>query len=103
MVKPESMRIACHECNRGGRGNDPDKCSCGWRVVRPSSSGCYLGTPIVGDPVEPPPEPKLTRSQRRYREYKAAQEWFNDSFADWIGVDREAKNRRERLRKLGIA
>lgn len=55
---------ACHACNRGGCGNDPDKCSCGWRITEPSTLGCFLGTPIVGEPTKPP---KLTRSQRRYR------------------------------------
>jgi hypothetical protein len=38
--------IACSECNRGGNGNDKDKCSCGWQVKKFNGSGCYLGTLI---------------------------------------------------------
>lgn len=96
MPKPESAHIPCHECNRGGRGNDPDKCSSGWKVTAPSPLGCYLGTPIVGDPVEPPPPPKLTRSQRRYQEYLAA-DWFGDGFPAWCGFD--GRKRRPRKRR----
>jgi hypothetical protein len=33
----------------------------------------------------PPPQPKLTRSQKRYREYLAA-DWYSDSFAEWLGI-----------------
>jgi hypothetical protein len=99
MPKPESTRIACHECNRGGRGNDPDKCSCGWKITKPGPYGCYIGTPIVGDPVEPPPEPKLTRSQKRYREYLAA-DWWGDGFAAWCGMDKDSVETRRRIRGL---
>lgn len=42
--------VFCHECNRGGNGIDPDKCSCGWQIKRKSTMGCYLGEPIVAAP-----------------------------------------------------
>lgn len=58
------MFIKCHMCNRGGRGNDKDLCSAGWRHDTPTQNGCHLGTPIVGQPRV---QPKLTRSKRRYR------------------------------------
>lgn len=99
MPKPESAWIPCHGCNRGGRGNDPDKCSCGWKVTKPGPLGCYIGTPIVGDPVEPPPEPKLTRGQRNYRKFKDA-DWFSGSFAKWCGMDADSVACRKRRREL---
>lgn len=41
--------VDCSECNRGGNGNDKDKCSCGWQVKRGGSHlGCYCGTLIEG-------------------------------------------------------
>ena len=73
----------CHECDRGGRGNATDKCSCGWRIAAPSNLGCYLGTPIVGKPVEPP---KLSRAQQRYRRYLRFSECFA-SFRDFLSWD----------------
>ena len=39
----------CHECNRGGNGNDKDKCACGWKQYKKSSKGCFLGSPIIGE------------------------------------------------------
>ncbi len=36
--------VACSECNRGGNGTDPDKCSCGWKAKRFNGSGCFIGT-----------------------------------------------------------
>jgi hypothetical protein len=39
--------IFCHECNRGGNGNDKDKCACGWQVKsKRNKAGCYIGEPI---------------------------------------------------------
>lgn len=35
--------VACSECNRGGNGADPEKCSCGHRVKRFNGSGCFIG------------------------------------------------------------
>lgn len=52
MPKTESDYTACHQCNRGGNGNDPDKCSCGWKVKRPGPYGCYIGTPIAAPRTE---------------------------------------------------
>jgi hypothetical protein len=42
----EDNKVYCHECTRGGNGNDKDKCSCGWQQKKKSSLGCYLGTKI---------------------------------------------------------
>lgn len=39
--------VFCHECERGGNGTDPEKCSCGWQVTAPSLAYCYLGEPIA--------------------------------------------------------
>jgi hypothetical protein len=36
--------IACSECNRGGNGQDKDKCSTGWQVKRGGKLGCFCGT-----------------------------------------------------------
>ena len=76
---------ACCECNRGGRGNDPDKCSCGWQSEDWDSKGCFLGTAIIGDPLKPK---KLTRSQKRYRRYLEHGDCF-DSFIDFCRWDAE--------------
>lgn len=47
MPRPESDRVLCCECERGGNGNDVDKCSCGWQVKDMDSNlGCFLGTAI---------------------------------------------------------
>jgi hypothetical protein len=37
-------KVYCHECTRGGNGDDKDKCSCGWQKKKKSNLGCYLGT-----------------------------------------------------------
>lgn len=37
------ISVACSECDRGGNGSDPDKCSCGWKVKKWNKMGCYLG------------------------------------------------------------
>jgi hypothetical protein len=80
----EPKWTACHECNRGGRGNDKDKCACGWKIVKPSRLGCYMGTAIVGEPVKPP---KLTRSQERYRHYLDVSDCF-ESFGGFLRAER---------------
>jgi hypothetical protein len=68
-VISESNFISCGQCDRGGRGNAADKCSCGCKVTDPRSPlGCFLGTPIVGEPKQPA---KLTRSQKRYQNFLA--------------------------------
>ncbi len=38
--------VYCHECNRGGNGDDKDKCSCGWQIKKETSLGCFLGEPM---------------------------------------------------------
>lgn len=39
--------VACSECERGGNGSDPDKCSCGWKAKRFNGSGCFIGSLIA--------------------------------------------------------
>lgn len=70
----------CHNCNRGGRGNDVNKCSSGFKVTKKSDLGCYLGTPIVGEPNEPK---KLSKSKEKYQKYLEYGDCFN-SFMDFI-------------------
>ena len=45
-----------------------------------------IGYVALNSPA-PPSKPKLTRSQKRYREYLEA-DWYSESFADWLGVRR---------------
>ena len=46
-IDKNGMRwTACSECERGGNGNDKDKCSCGWNVKRFNGSGCFSGIEI---------------------------------------------------------
>jgi hypothetical protein len=76
---------ACHECNRGGRGNAKDKCACGWRVTKPCDLGCFIGEPIIGEPVKPP---QVSRAKERYRRYLAAAECF-ESFGEFLKCEGE--------------
>ncbi len=46
---------------------------------------------VYGEIVVPRPLPKLTASQKRYQEFKDAQDWFGDSFADWLGIKPKKK------------
>lgn len=79
---PNNLTL-CHQCNRGGNGNDVDKCSCGWKQIEPSCLGCFLGTPIIGDIIK---KPKLSRSKQRYQRYLEYGDWF-DSFIDFCRWD----------------
>ncbi len=72
---------ACAECDRGGNGNAKDKCSCGWQCTKLNGLGCFLGTAIVG---EPKAQPKLTRSQERYRRFLE----YGDGFDSFLGFCR---------------
>lgn len=83
MSVTESNMVYCHECNRGGNGNDNDKCSCGWRQINPSYKGCFLGTPIVGAIKK---HPKISKSKMRYQKYLNMSECF-DSFRDFLRSD----------------
>jgi hypothetical protein len=40
--------IDCSECERGGNGSDPEKCSCGWKVKRGGHGMCFMGTLLNG-------------------------------------------------------
>ncbi len=77
--------IACCECNRGGNGNDPDKCSCGWQCMTWNKMGCYLGDRAAG-PIQ---KKKLSRSKERYRRYLECADSFN-SFLDYCRWDGNA-------------
>jgi hypothetical protein len=74
---------ACDECNRGGNGNDKDKCACGWQITEPNGLGCYIGSEIVG---QIRPKKKLTKSQNNYRRYLDSDPGC--SFAEWMGFGR---------------
>jgi len=74
---------ACGACNRGGNGNDKDKCACGWQTREVNALGCYLGTPIVG-PIKT--APKLTISQARYQRFLTVADCF-ESFRDFLKYD----------------
>ncbi|MCK5616290.1 hypothetical protein KAR91_81260 [Candidatus Pacearchaeota archaeon] len=74
---------ACCECNRGGNGNDKDKCSCGWKCTTWDGLGCFIGFEIVG---EIKPRKKQTRSQLRYQRYLEFADCF-DSFRDFLSWD----------------
>lgn len=74
---------ACCECNRGGNGNDPDKCSCGWQRRTWDTMGCFFGTPIVGGLRR---APKRNRAKERYQRYLESGDCF-DSFLDFCYWD----------------
>lgn len=74
---------ACSECNRGGNGNDKDKCACGWQVTEWNGLGCFLGIAIIGDIAARKP---LTRGQKRYRRYLISGDSFK-SFIDFCRWD----------------
>jgi len=38
------LYVDCTECERGKYGNDKDKCSCGWKVKKGGTLGCFIGT-----------------------------------------------------------
>jgi len=90
--------IFCSCCDRGGRGNAQDKCSCGWKVTEGEDLGCYLGKPIVGQPKQPP---KLTRSQKRYQEYLASD--YGGSFKEYMGFDLKEKGFSTAIKKARSA
>lgn len=91
MARPDSDWIACAACNRGGRGNDPQKCASGWQVTEFNGLGCFLGTPIIGEHRQPP---KLTRAQRNYREFMRSDSGL--TFAEWMGFDKDTMDRKKR-------
>lgn len=82
MPRPESDFIHCHKCNRGGNGNDQDKCACGWKVTSASNLGCFLGTSIVGEVKKV----KVSRSKERYQRYREYGDGFN-SFIEYCRWD----------------
>lgn len=74
---------ACCECDRGGNGNDRDKCSCGWKCITWNQMGCFLGTEIIGE-IKPPK--KISKSKQRYQRYLEWSDCFN-SFIDFCYWD----------------
>ena len=46
-MRKENEITFCHECERGGNGNDQDKCSCGFERKKPTRFGCLLGKKIL--------------------------------------------------------
>lgn len=83
----EPTMAFCHQCNRGGNGNDKDLCSAGWRQIKPSQLGCFLGTPIVGEPKK---HPKLSRSKERYQRYLDVGSYFG-SFSEYLRHEKAFK------------
>lgn len=77
MPKRDSDLVLCHQCNRGGNGNDKDKCACGWRISSPSNHGCFLGSAIVGAIKQ---KEKLSRSKMRYMRFLE----YGDGFGSFI-------------------
>ena len=71
---------ACCECNRGGNGNDKDKCSCGWQCTEWNQMGCFIGTEIVGEIKK---TKKPSRSKQRYQRYIEHEDWF-ETFLDFF-------------------
>ena len=68
---------ACCECNRGGNGNDVDKCSSGWQCTTWNKLGCFIGTEIVGKIKK---FKKKSRSKERYQRYLE----YGDGFSSFI-------------------
>lgn len=44
---------------------------------------------------------KMTVGQKRYQEYRNA-DWFDGTFAEWLGVDKKSKERRLWAEKLEV-
>lgn len=88
-MKTAQEFTACGSCNRGGNGNDKEKCSCGWQVYEVNALGCFLGSPIEGIMK---PRPKLTRSQERFARYRKVADCF-ESFRDFLRYEAERDNR----------
>jgi len=44
----KNIFVDCSECERGGNGNDKDKCTCGWQIKRSKKLGCFSGELIKG-------------------------------------------------------
>lgn len=82
-VRHDKQWTACYKCNRGGNGNDKDKCSCGGRCTVKNGLGCYLGTKIVG---EIKPRKKVSRSKQRYQRFLEYGDGFH-SFLDYCRWD----------------
>ncbi|MDA8428910.1 MAG: hypothetical protein M0T70_06600 [Geobacteraceae bacterium] len=38
-----ALFVDCSECERGGNGSDPDKCSSGWHHKKGRKGGCFMG------------------------------------------------------------
>ena len=90
----EPTMVFCHQCDRGGNGNDKDLCSAGWRNIKPSHLGCCLGTPIVGEPKK---HPKVSRAKERYQRYLDVSDCFG-SFKEFLLHERDVNKAATRYR-----
>ena len=70
---------ACCECDRGGNGNDAEKCSSGWQSTEWDKLGCFIGSQIKGSVKK---APKVSRSKKRYQRFLEYGDCF-DSFLDF--------------------
>lgn len=53
--KRGGLWVACSECERGGNGSDPDKCSSGGRCKKFNKTGCFAGDlmdKLKGQPIK---------------------------------------------------
>ena len=89
----EPKWTACYECDRGGRGNAKDKCSCGWKVTTRNGLGCYIGEAIIGEPVTPP---RITRSKQRYQNWLHAE--CGTDFGECFGECKKCREMREEVK-----
>lgn len=64
---------------------------------KPGRTGYYHPTHevVYGDMK---PIRKMTRAQQRYQEYRDAADWFNGSFAEWLGCDKNTMTHKRHLR-----
>jgi hypothetical protein len=48
-----ALWVSCSECERGGNGSDPNKCSGSGRYKKYNGAGCFVGT-LMGKYKNPP-------------------------------------------------
>jgi hypothetical protein len=77
-MSDKAIFTACGSCNRGGNGNDKDKCSCGWQEYDITSKGCFCGT--AGELYE-----AIKKSPKIVQEYIIAQRHALDGYKSTLG------------------
>lgn len=80
---------ACSECNRGGNGNDPDKCSAGFNCTNFNGLGCFSGTFIIGEPVK---HEKISKAKERYQRFLHYSDTFDFTFIEFCYWDSSPKH-----------